>query len=318
LKQVCAGTVAWFAPGLTGKSVALVGTAGVQLSFNLVGKGKLAHSIIEFFNKAWANNPKLIKLLGGLSLTSRMLFADYMMTNVVPEQASSENLAHWIDSVVGHATGIPTAAVKTAANEIGLSDYTPEELKDARKGVSLLPEYKDPIELNKALAAISIGASIEELPEGYAKEWLINGLKTYATPYSAATQIIANILIAFIDAGKYVAPLIVKAMGTTKAKLPNDNDKAVIAPPPEPATRTEPDANAQQDQTDLSTPEQPAPAPAPAAPASAPAAPASSPEASNKKAKKPAVTNPDLDAFTLQRESVRESLKRRVEKLMRS
>lgn len=316
MKQVCSGTIAWFAPGLTGKSVALVGQAGVQLSFNLVGKGKLAHSIIEFFNKAWANSPKLIKLLGGLSLTSRMLFADYMMTNVVPEQASSENLAHWVDSLVGHATGIPTAAVKNAANEMGLSDYTPEELADARKGVSLLPESKDPIELNKALAAISIGASIEELPEGYAKEWLITGLKYYATPYTAATQLIANILIAVIDAGKYIMPLMVKAMGTTKGKLPNDNDKAVIAPPAQPATRTEPDANTQQDQNDLSTPEQPAPAPA--APASAPAAPASSPEASNKKAKKPAVTNPDLDAFTLQRESVRESLKRRVEKLMRS
>jgi hypothetical protein len=321
MKQVCSGTIAWWAPSLTAKSVEIAGTR----TAGLIGKGKWAHDIVEFFNKAWAKNTMLVKILDNMSIASKMLFADYMMTNVVAEQDSSQNFAYWINSLVGHTTGIPTAAVKNAANEMGLSDYTPEELEDARKGLSLLPESKDPIELNKALAAISIGASIEELPEGYVKDFLITGLKTYAVPYTAATQIIANILIACFDAGKYFVPLVVKAMGTTKGKLPNNNDKAVIAPPAEPATRTEPDANAQQDQTDLSGSEQSAPAPAapasapaPAAPASAPAAPASSPEASNKKAKKPAVTNPELDPFTLQRESVRESLKRRVEKLMRS
>jgi hypothetical protein len=40
MKQVASGTVAWFAPGIFGKSVKLVGVGGVTWSANLVGKGK--------------------------------------------------------------------------------------------------------------------------------------------------------------------------------------------------------------------------------------------------------------------------------------
>jgi hypothetical protein len=307
LKQVCAGTVAWFAPGITGKSVALVGTAGVVGSFNLVGKGKLAHSIIEFFNKAWANSPILVKTLGGLSLTSRMLFADYMMTNVVPEQDSSQNLAHWINSLVGETTGIPVGAGANATNALGWTNFTPEELENARKGLSLLPKYKDPIELNKALAAISIGASIEELPEGYAKDWLMEGLKTYAVPYSAGSQLILSIFMGIVDAGRYIAPLLVKAAGTTKGKLSNNNDKPIVKPSAEPVSAPASDPKAGKEQGELAN------VPPPDAPASAPVQDRQAPA----EVKKP-TTDPSLDPYTLKRESVRESLKRRVEKLMRS
>jgi len=255
VKQVASGTVAWFAPGIFGKSVALVGVGGVNLSFRLVGKGKWAHSIVEYFNKAWANSPILVKLLGGLSLTSRMLFADYMMTNVVPEQDASQNLAYWINSVVGEATGVPLGAAANATNELGWTDFTPEELADARKGLSLLPDYQSPIELNKALAAISIGAEIEQLPEGYVKEFLINALKTYGVPYIVASNVIVETLKAIIEAGKYILPLMVKAMGTTKGKLPNNNDTPSVAPSAPASVPVAPpvsDTNAQQDQGALS------------------------------------------------------------------
>ena len=311
VKQAASGTVAWFAPGIFGKSVKLVGVGGVTFTANLVGKGKWAHSVVEYFNKAWANSPILVKWLGGLSLTSRMLFADYMMTNVVPEQDASQNLAYWINSVVGEATGIPSGAAAKTSNELGWTEFTPEELADARKGLSLLPDYQNPIELNKALAAISIGADIEELPEGYVKEFLLNGLKTYGVPYIVATNAIIETIKAFVEAAAYIAPLMVKAMGTTKGKLPNNNDTPVAPPAALPVAPPPSDANAQQDQGALSGDQSTTTDTTPPAVAKPEAKPSADARTSPSSKIKPS-DNGYLD------ESINESLKRRVAQLMKS
>ena len=291
VKQLCSGAVAWWAPALTQKTVG----SGI----GLLGKAKWAHNIIEFFSKAWANNPKLEKLLGGMSLTSKMLFADFMMTSVVEEQDSSQNLAYWINSLVGNITGMPLSAGANATNAIGWTDFTPEELTSAREGLSLLPDYAHSPQLNKALASIMLGSSIEEMSDGYAKEFLTDALRTYAVPYVVATQIFLTVGAAVIDATKYIAPIVLKQLGTTKGKLPDEsgNKPATVTPVtelPPPASNT----GASTSQDDLSGNQT-----------------NTGPVTNTDIIKDPKAktTNSELDPFI-----IKESLKQRVERLMRS
>jgi hypothetical protein len=196
--------------------------------------------------------------------------------------------------------------------------FTPEELADARKGISLLPDYQSPIELNKALAAIIIGAEIEQLPEGYVKEFLINALKTYGVPYIVASNVIVETVKAIIEAGKYILPLMVKAMGTTKGKLPNDNDTPSVAPTAPASVPVAPpvsDTNAQQDQGALSGDQSTSTNTSPAVvkPEVNPQAkPEAKPPANARKGKVTPSDNGYLD------ESINESLKKRVAQLMKS
>jgi hypothetical protein len=246
LKQLGTGTISWIAPSLTAKTVSWVGG-----KMPLLGKSKTIHSILEVFNNALANSPRMIKLLGGMSLAGKMLFVDFMMTNVVAEQPSSENLAYWLNSALGKITGVPVAAAAEYTNSLGWTELTPEELEDARKGLSLLPNYEKSPELNKAWASLMVGSSIAELPDSYAKEFLMDGVATYLVPYAAATNLFLEIGSAFLTAGKYIFPLIVKAMGTTSGKLPTTNGEqppVQVAPPDSAASAP----NAAADQTDMS------------------------------------------------------------------
>lgn len=245
-KQLGTGAISWIAPSLTAKSVAWAGG-----KMPLLGKAKWVHTAIEVFNKSLADNPKLVKLLGGLSLTSKMLFVDFMMTNVVADQDSSQNLAYWLNSGLGQITGVPAAAAAESINALGWAELTPEELESARKGLSLLPNYEKSPELNKAWASLMVGSSIAELPDSYAKEFLMDGVSTYLVPYAAATNLFVELVMAIITGASYVAPLVVKAMGTTSGKLPTINGEqppAQVTPPAIAASNP----NAAADQTDMS------------------------------------------------------------------
>jgi len=308
-KQLGTGAISWIAPSLTAKSVSWVGG-----KMPLLGKAKWVHTAIEIFNKSLANNPKLVKLLGGLSLTSKMLFVDFMMTNVVAEQDSSQNLAYWLNSALGQITGVPTAAAADATNALGWTELTPEELESARKGLSLLPNYEKSPELNKAWASLMVGSSIEELPNGYAKEFLMDGISTYLVPYAAATNLFVELVMAIVTGAKYVAPLVVKAMGTTSGKLPDSGEKKPPAPaaPPVPVAPPAGDANSQQDQGELSGDQSTSQSTTTDTTLPAVAKPEAKPVAKSPKGKVTKSDNGYLD------ESINESLKKRVAQLMKS
>ena len=311
-KQLGTGTISWIAPSLTAKTVAWAGG-----KMPLLGKAKWVHTAIELFNKSLANNPKLVKLLGGLSLTSKMLFVDFMMTNVVAEQDSSQNLAYWLNSGLGQITGVPAAAAADATNALGWTELTPEELESARKGLSLLPNYEKSPELNKAWASLMVGSSIEELPNGYAKEFLMDGISTYLVPYAAATNLFVELVMAIVTGAQYVAPLVVKAMGTTSGKLPDSGEKVSPAPaaPPVPVATPASDANAQQDQGAISGDQSTNTNTSPAVVAKPEVNPQANPPAKKNNGSSLKLTPSDSGYV---QESINESLKRRVAQLMKS
>ena len=297
VKQLAAGGISWFAPSMTAKTVSYVGG-----KIPIIGKAKVVHNIIELFNNALASSPRLIKILGSISWLSKVFLVDYMMTNVVANQDASENLAYWLNTALEKSTGAVTGAAMDATNAINWSDFTQEEIADARKGLSMLPDYDQAPELGKAWASVVLQGPIESMKEGsYARTFMEDAVATYLIPYAVAQAVLVKAFMLFVDASKYIWPLIGKMIGGTEGKTPVDGETHRAPTPVTPVVEPPAPVNtpaAVQDQGDLSgdtsTKVEPVKPNAPAASA-------------------PPRGKVDPSIF-----DVKESLKRRVEKLMRS
>lgn len=252
-KQLGTGVVSWFAPGMFGRTVVTTTDFAINTTryIVLLGKAKQAYSILEHINPVLAKNPTLLKILNGFSLTSKMFFADFMMTSVVAEQPASESLAYWLDEALGQSSAYVMGKSTEMTNAFDWTDYTQEELDNASKGLRILPKFEHSPDLNKAWSSLVLFQGLDELensfgPDSYIREWLYNGAQSYLVPSAVVTSVLAQALALVVEAASLVGPLFVKMWGTTRGKAPVNG--AQVAPPASAASAP----NASADQSSMS------------------------------------------------------------------
>ena len=291
VKQLAAGSISWFAPELTAKYVPYIGG-----KIPIIGKAKIVHNIIELFNNALASSPRITKTLGSISWLSKVFVVDYMMTNVVANQDASENLAYWLNTALEKSTGAVAGVAMDATNAINRSDFTQEEIADARQGLSMLPDYDQAPELAKAWASVVLQGPIESMKKGsYARTFMEDAVATYLIPYAVAQAVIIKLVTLVVDATRFIWPIIGKMIGGTEGKPPVDRETHQAPTPVTPVVKpavTVNDPAAVQDQGNLAGDNR---------------------TSTNVEPPKVNTTNsnPEIDPFI-----IKESLKREVENLM--
>jgi len=276
-----------------------VGVIGVGTQRFLVATGGTAGKA-NWINKGWrlfsqlfggTGNGKVATALRGLTKTGQMLFVDYMAAATDPNSSYTETYASKIASLIN-----------------ALPENLPESL-NAKKAWVNMPRAEYTPDINKAVANIVMWDCFGS-GEDFLNSSLYNQLKGSQEAgfmlITAAWGIILGLFSLIGDVLIYCLPQVLEAFGEGKSNIPVQNKtRATPADDNSDSTTSVPVNNptAVQDQGDLagdtSTKVEPVKPNVP-------------------KVNTTPTSNPELDSFTLKRESVQESLKRRVEQLMRS